>query len=407
MRSRTNRLDEPSTNGPRSVARAWPLRVGVLIVCFALGASAALAGPREQARRMHDRLVGVPPSAQTLQTMADLISQGQPIEAANEAMLNPSFYNLSLKNWVTPWTNVSQSPHAPLNDVTATVIGIIRDDRPFISVLTANAVYYAPNAGLENGYAVDSNDHYEEFEAMGLDLSDPSVLVRDRQSDTHPELTSADAAGVLTLRAWAEAYLSAGTNRRSLRFMAMNFMCRDMEGLHDITRPTDRIRQDVTRSPGGDSSVFLNQCSGCHSGMDPMAQAFAYIDWDDELGRLVHTPGEVRGKYLINQGAFPLGFVTTDDAWTNFWRSGPNSALGWSDTLSGAGNGAKTLGAEVARSRAFSVCQVEKAFEHVCLRPVSSQSDRDEVDRIADVFEAEQHDMKRVFAEVATSCMGQ
>ena len=43
----------------------------------------------------------------------------------------------------------------------------------------------------------------------------------------------------------------------------------------------------------------------------------------------------------------------------------------------------------------------------VCLRGVSSQEDRDEVERIADVFEAQNHSMKRVFAEVATYCMGE
>ena len=65
------------------------------------------------------------------------------------------------------------------------------------------------------------------------------------------------------------------------RFTLLNHLCRDMEQMHDTTRPPDRIRQDVTRSPGGDSSVFLNNCIGCHSGMDPMAQAFAYYDFDE------------------------------------------------------------------------------------------------------------------------------
>ena len=37
------------------------------------------------------------------------------------------------------------------------------------------------------------------------------------------------------------------------RFTAMNYLCRDMEALKDTSRPTDRIRQDVNRSPGGDS----------------------------------------------------------------------------------------------------------------------------------------------------------
>ena len=59
--------------------------------------------------------------------------------------------------------------------------------------------------------------------------------------------------------------------------------------MSDNSRPTDRIRQDVSRSPGGDSQLFHNHCSGCHSGMDPLAQAFAFYNWDDDVGRTVFT----------------------------------------------------------------------------------------------------------------------
>ena len=65
-----------------------------------------LAGPREQAKRMHDRLVGVPPDAAVLQEMEDYIAAGNPTEAARTAMLDPIFYISSLKNFATPWTNV-------------------------------------------------------------------------------------------------------------------------------------------------------------------------------------------------------------------------------------------------------------------------------------------------------------
>ena len=61
----------------------------------------------------------------------------------------------------------------------------------------------------------------------------------------------------------------------------MNHLCNDLQTIMDTTRPPDRIRQDVTRSPGGDSTLFLNNCIGCHSGMDPMAQAFAYYNFNN------------------------------------------------------------------------------------------------------------------------------
>ena len=94
-------------------------------------------------------------------------------------------------------------------------------------------------------------------------------------------LPPAATAGVITSRAASEAFFIDGTNRAMFRFTLLNHLCRDMEQVHDTSRPPDRIRQDVTRSPGGDSSVFLNNCVGCHNGMDPMAQAFAYYDFDE------------------------------------------------------------------------------------------------------------------------------
>lgn len=218
-------------------------------------------------------------------------------------------------------------------------------------------------------------------------------------------LGSGDTAGVLTTRAAAQAFFSAGTNRRMWRFTAINYLCRDMEALNDITRPSDRVRQDVTRSPGGDSRVFLNTCVGCHSGMDGLAGAFAHYEWDESAGRMLYTPNAVARKFLINATVFSGGWVTRDDSWVNYWRAGPNAVLGWRGT-GGSGRGMKSLGQEVAGSRAFSECQVQKVFQRVCLRPPSSPQDRSEVRRIADVFEAQNYSLRRVFGEAAVYCMG-
>ena len=37
------------------------------------------------------------------------------------------FYNVTLKNWIAPWTNEEQTVFTDLNDYTATAIGMIRD----------------------------------------------------------------------------------------------------------------------------------------------------------------------------------------------------------------------------------------------------------------------------------------
>ena len=80
------------------------------------------AGTLEQSKRLHDRLAGVPASQAVLEQMNDLIQQDQVVEAAEIAMQNPAFYNVTLKQFITPWTNEEFDVFAPLNDYTATVI---------------------------------------------------------------------------------------------------------------------------------------------------------------------------------------------------------------------------------------------------------------------------------------------
>jgi hypothetical protein len=190
------------------------------------------------------------------------------------------------------------------------------------------------------------------------------------------------------------------------RFTLINHLCSDLEQLKDITRSPDRIRQDVSRSPGGDSRIFMNSCVGCHSGMDPMAQAFAYYDFNENSGSIEYTQGIVQPKYKINSDTFKYGFVTPDDGWDNYWRSGQNALLGWDPGLPGSGNGAKSLGTELANSDAFARCQVEKVFRSVCLREPGDDADRAEVASITTNFKASNYNMKTVFAEAAVYCKG-
>jgi hypothetical protein len=375
--------------------------VGVVLACAATGL--CHAGAREQARRIHDRIAGVPPSAAVLDQMEALVAANNPEGAARIAMQAPTFYTTTLKNWITPWTNREQSVFAPLNDYTATVIGIIRDDVDFREVLFGD-ILYVGGAGFPP-YSPASNSLYQQLEDQDADLSKASVLLRDTQS-AHTGLPSPATAGVMTTRAAAQSFFIAGTNRAMFRYTLMSQMCRDMEQVHDVLLPPDRIRQDVSRSPGGDSRVFLNNCIGCHSGMDPMAQAFAFYNFDEAAGRIVYTPGVVQPKYLINSDNFKYGYVTQDDGWSNYWREGQNSVLGFSSSLPGSGNGAKTMGEELANSDQFARCQVEKVFRTVCLRPPVDQADRNKVNSIISLFRGSGYQMKEVFAQTAAYCRG-
>ena len=165
---------------------------------------------------------------------------------------------------------------------------------------------------------------------------------------------------IMTSRAGAMAFFSAGTNRAMFRFTLMNQLCTDLEPLKDVTRSPDYVRRDVSRSPGGDSRLFLNNCIGCHSGMDPLAGAYAYYNYNEETGALDYTPGAVQPKYFNNDLNFPQGFRTVDDSWENRWRQGQNAYLGFDNSLPGSGRGAKSLGVELGSSYAFAACQVRK-----------------------------------------------
>jgi len=384
------------------VKRAAALGAAAALIIAAQLAAPAFAGPREQARRIHDRIAGVPPSDAVLTQMAADISGGDPRAAAERAMNHPSFYAVVLKNFVTPWTNREQTVFAPLNDYTATVIGMVRDDVPFNTALSEDILYTSNASGLP-AYSQVNNDHYEQAETRGVDLR--ATLVRTTQSALLG-IPPAATAGLMTTRAASQAFFIDGTNRAMFRFTLMNHLCRDLEQVQDTSRPPDRIRQDVSRSPGGDSRIFLNNCIGCHSGMDPLAQAFAYYDFDETQNRLVYTAGTPNAKYFINADTFKPGFVTPSDAWENYWRKGPNQLLGWDGGLPGSGTGAKSMGQELAASEAFARCQVEKVFKAVCFRAPVDDADRGEIARITGVFRSGGYRMKQVFAETAVSCMG-
>jgi hypothetical protein len=311
---------------------------------------------------------------------------------------------VTLKNFAAPWSNREQSVFVPLNDYTTLVIGMVRDGVPFTEILSADLLYVRAGAALPSA---SSNAHYEALEQAMLQPSfNPQTdLVATTQSAAYGIPGNA-TAGAMTTRAAAEAFFIAGTNRAMFRFTLMNHMCTDLEGVHDTTIVPDRIRQDVSRSPGGDSRVFMNNCIGCHAGMDPLAQAFAHYNFDETLGRLLYSPGAVVSKYFNNDTTFEDGFVTPDDSWSNYWRQGQNASLGWNSSLAGNGAGAKSFGEELAGSDAFAQCQVTKVFRAVCLRSPVDQTDRTQIAAMTANFRAANaYDLREVFAESAVYCM--
>ncbi len=402
------------------------------------------AQDRAQAKRIHDRLTGVTATNATIDAMEALLisdpSGKTAAEYAIDTTQNPNarfFYNVTLKNYAAPWTNEEQTVFTPLNDYTATVIGLIRDGGDFRQILHGDIIYRGdPGLGIA-AYSNSNNNHYEQLEALGPttgNLADPNIL---EGTITQPGITqnsvtglaSNATAGIMTSRAGAMAFFSDGTSRAMFRFTLLNHLCTDLEAIKDPSRPHDYVRRDVSRSPGGDSRIFLNGCVGCHAGMDAMMDAFAYYEWDytnDKTdGSLLFTPGSVAAKHNINPKNFEYGHITTDDSWVNYWRNGPNSKLGvrpaddgplatgWGpltnpDTKGNeTGNGAKSLGIELANSKTFAQCQVNKAFKSICLRdPNVFSADRIARDGMVSNFVGNGYDMREVFTDVAAHCKG-
>ncbi len=431
-------IQKNEQRGLFSSVKSSSLVIGFVAV---MTASHTFATDEDRAKRIHDRLTGTMPSPEVLE---DMVAAATLYDAAKIAIDNPvdhSFYNVTLKNWAAPWTNRDFDAFADLNDYIATVIGYVRDSDTmggytkgeglvdFRGVLYDDALYVGP--GALPAYAVNNNDHYVTLEA-GVDLNgDPGYSLKtdlDRvvQSDLvgqasppiedYSPLTSAGASGVITSRAGAKAFLIAGTNRAAFRFTMLNHLCLDMEQVNDVTRTPDRIRQDVSRSPGGDSSIFLTSCIGCHSGMDPMTQALAYHNYavpdrdndpTGENGFIEYTQGDVQEKYFANEATFPHGYRTPDDRWANYWREGKNAVLGWDSGLPGSGEGASGMFEELAHSRAFAECHIKRVFTTVCLREPEAD-DITPLDELIDGFMngAQAGDMKHVFASSAVLCAG-
>jgi hypothetical protein len=400
-----NGMATPKMNGTHVVrcVRTSAL-AGALLLC----ATAFAANPNaDQATRMYNRIAGVPPAAAVLTNMMAT----DPVSAALIATQDAAFYNNTIRNLAAPWTNRDQSVFVPLNDYTATVVGMVRDDVAFNTLLSADLVYIAGPAAGVPAYSPANNDMYQTMDDNNVDLSSKANLVSSTQSAL-TGIPAAATAGVWTTRGGASAFFINGTNRAQFRFTMLNHLCNDMQVVMDITRPPDRIRQDVTRSPGGVSTLFLTNCIGCHSGMDPMAQAFAYYNFSYNMatdptgaaGQIVYTAGQVQPKYFINKTNFPQGFSTPDDSWTNRWHTGPNEILGWRGP--GSGNGAKSLGQELENSAAFDSCQVTRVFKYVCLRAPNTPADFTQVNSMIASFQAHQYKLRQPFAEAAAYCMG-
>lgn len=358
------------------------------------------------------------------------VAAGRPKDAAMIAMNTESFYSLTLRNMFSAWSNTQDDANVQLNDYTATAIGLIRDNERFDQALYGDVIYTGPDnlnsilntdgtvatQGITMPYQKDSNQHYIDLQTKLINPSNPTDLTtanRTARISLRTYLTKkvqstvvgfTDTAGLLTTRAGAAGYFTAGTNRRAVRFTMKNFLCLDIDNLRDTSRADFRVRRDVDRAPGGDSRTYKQTCVGCHAGMDALAGAFAKVNFNNN--QTTYTTN-VQGKINQNSTIYPAGYVTTDDSWINLWVSGPNAFVGWKGAASG--NGMKSLGEMLSKTDAFSQCMVKRVFKRVCMRD-AKDTENDTIVALANTFAQNgSYNMRDLFANVATlpQCMGE
>ncbi len=282
-------------------------------------------------------------------------------------MEHRSFYDVTLKNFAMPWTNRDQTVFAPLNDYVATVIGMVRDDVPFNQVLYGDILYVGSGAGVP-AYSPANNDHYAALE-RGVNLK--TALTRTTQSgDERP-------ARERHRRRHDDARRRGGVLHRRHQpgdvplHADESHVPRHGAGAgHDAparSHPPGREPQPRRRQPRVPQQ--LHRLPQRH-GSDGAGLRLLRLD-DETAGQHRLHAGVVRPKYFNNDDTFQPGFATPDDQLGQLLAARREQPARLGSAQPGSGQGAKSLGRELAGSEAFARCQVEKVFRNVCFRAPS------------------------------------
>jgi hypothetical protein len=190
-----------------------------------------------------------------------------------------------------------------------------------------------------------------------VELSDAKIVFSKAQNEA-----SQDFSGILSTKEFADKFLSAGTNRRPVKYLMENFLCSPMSSIKDYEIADTYVGVDITRKPGEDPTKYQSDCRGCHSWMDGMRGAFAYSDYSTGRGIFGKTL-DVRPKMNNNAFTYPSGYKVIDDSWEFHLSWAQRAQLGI-NTLKGKGY--KSLGLALANSDGFDACMPRQIIKSVC-----------------------------------------
>lgn len=280
------------------------------------------------AKKLYERMTGVKVSAKKpeVKAVADLLAKGKQREAAAYITKTSDFLNVQIKNLSLRLSNKDESVKVGFNDFSALIVGVIRDNKDFREILTAD--YYYDVKGV-----ADADDQRTRFfnqnnyvlaETNLLDLT-KALVFQPRQKmvlwsyDTpytasqKPAMNGViklednpEPSGVLTTRTFAERNLSGGSNRRAVEFSLKQFLCVSMAEAADSSASDQYVGRDVERFPAGDYNKYLTSCKSCHAVMDGMRPAFAKVDYvnfqnSTTTGNYSHMHGDFFSKNDIGR----------------------------------------------------------------------------------------------------------
>ncbi|MGZ6398779.1 MAG: hypothetical protein ACXWRZ_13565 [Bdellovibrio sp.] len=365
-----------------------------------------------------------------LKDMEKLLLAGDPVGAAALATEETGFYNTTVKDFAAKMSNRDETINVPLNDFSATLIGVVRDNLDARKLLYENLVYVADptKAAVPSDWVDDilkSNNHYEALGNGRFDLSKVLVPTTQKLFDGTTAVENPTPAGLLTSRQWLASHAIAGTNRRLVEYSLREFLCTPIDKAADSSGPEDVIARDIDRYPGGLNSKFTTTCRACHTIMDGFRPAFAnftfsnnfvkhaYVvpsldmsaDEDKSIG-MKQNPRYVAAKLNQNETVFPEGRVTTDDSWVNNANRGINATnFGWTRD---SGKGIAEFGKMISESKAFPRCMAQRVFRSVCKREVAS-SEQTMIDQVAAEFSSQRnYNLKFLFQKIVSTpeCLG-
>lgn len=389
-------------------ARTLASKVGMSSIFLAmLGlTTSAFGGAKEQCYRMHNRLTGTPPNATELAACEAKVSSGDAFGAAKDMTANKFFLNDTIRSVFTPWTSETGDPLNPFNDFTATAMGLVKGDVDFRRIMDGDQIYSC--TGVAPAVAAANNTHYT---TCGTNADIQAVLAPVAITTAYPQFAAAPAdkfpSGMYSTRGFGSTYYEAGTNRAPFAYTLKYALCEEIDAFHDTSIADFKVRQDVDRNPGGAAKTYLNECKGCHAGMDPMASAFAFVDFNATTNTVVYTEGTIASKFHNNQGVFPEGFHYLDDNWENFWNRGQNARVGWgaAEGTIMKGAGLKSWATMVSNTDQFARCMAKQAVRKLCVKEADLKGEL--IRDLADEFKANGYKMKDLYAKAATSCMGE